>query len=63
MIWTSISFKRSSITCLDLLTGAHVMILILVKQCMEFSRMLILTPLHKKEDGLRSTPIKGNMLA
>jgi hypothetical protein len=31
MILTSSSFKRSSITCLDLLTGDHVMILILVK--------------------------------
>lgn len=49
MILTSSSFKRSSITCLDLLTGDHVMILILVKQCREFSRMINLIPIHQKK--------------
>ena len=46
MILTSSSFKGFSITCFDLLTGGHVMILILVKQCRELPSMINLTTIH-----------------
>jgi hypothetical protein len=42
----SFSFKGFSITSFDLLTGGHAMILILVKQCWEFPRMINLTTMH-----------------